>query len=323
METQKKASSSTTHQLLSPTASQQQLSSVAPADKPLAPAEQQGVEPVSAREGVEKKRKFEICVQKKQPVAKKIPKVSQLCTKPEPPPPIVRAKLGSAPWVMGIDIKTSDYDPGKRPLTKGQFGHWTFCSTQEVKFKIVQLGWAIGPATEGSEVKEKEEILIRPEGCTISSHATEKHGITNEKAQVEGVRHGEALRHFMSAVNRVRESGGCVVAHHLGFFAAVIDEHLKEAELEEWREQWKLIATQGVCTMDVDIWDWANKHFGRERGQGEKTLVMGLKGTVDLLLPRSAEAKSLWQQRPAADVDAQLYRLVYNALRGLVEKASL
>ena len=50
---------------------------------------------------------------------------------------------------------------------------------------------------------------------------------------------------------------------------------------------------------------------------------MGLKGTVDLLLPRSAEAKSLWQQRPAAGVDAQLYRLVYNALRGLAEKASL
>ena len=91
METQKKASSSTTHQLLSPTASQQ-LSSVAPADKPLAPAEQLSAEPVLAKEGVEKKRKFEICVQKKQPVAKKIPKVSQLCTKPEPPPPIVHAK---------------------------------------------------------------------------------------------------------------------------------------------------------------------------------------------------------------------------------------
>ena len=70
METQKKASSSTTDQLLSPTASQQ-LSSVAPADKPLAPAEQLSPKPVFAREGVEKKRKFEICVQKKQPVAKK------------------------------------------------------------------------------------------------------------------------------------------------------------------------------------------------------------------------------------------------------------
>ena len=75
--------------------------------------------------------------------------------------------------------------------------------------------------------------------------------------------------------------------------------------------------------MDLDIWDWANKHYGRERGQGEKTLVMGLKSTVDLLMPRSAEAKELWRQRPAAGADAQLHRLVYNALRGLAEKARL
>ena len=133
----------------------------------------------------------------------------------------------------------------------------------------------------------------------------------------------EALEKFMSAATRLRARGGCVVAHHLGFHAAVIDEHLKQAKFDEWRQQWKLIATEGVCTMDLDIWDWTNKHYGRERGQGEKTLVMGLKGTVDLLMPRSAEAKELWRQRPAAGADAQLHRLVYNALRGLAEKARL
>ena len=47
------------------------------------------------------------------------------------------SKLGSAHVVMGIDIKTNDYDPGKRPLIKGEFGHRTFCSPPEVRFMIL------------------------------------------------------------------------------------------------------------------------------------------------------------------------------------------
>ena len=193
----------------------------------------------------------------------------------------------------------------------------------QVKNKMVKIGWAVGPAAEGAQVEEFEEVLVRPDGCTITATATNMHGITTDKATMEGRSYQEALEKFMSAAIRVRARGGCVVAHHLGFHAAVIDEHLQQAKFDEWRQQWKLIATEGVCTMDLDIWDWANKHYGRERGQGEKTLVMGLKGTVDLLMPRSAEAKELWRQRPAASADAQLHRLVYNALRGLAEKARL
>ena len=48
--------------------------------------------PNTAGEVAKKKRQFEICVQKKQSGEKKIPKVGQLCTKPEPPPPVVHAK---------------------------------------------------------------------------------------------------------------------------------------------------------------------------------------------------------------------------------------
>ena len=172
-------------------------------------------------------------------------------------------------------------------------------------------------------MEEFGEVLVCPDSWAISTTATEKHGITHEKALTEGRPLEEAFGKFMSAVSRVRACGGCVVAHHLGFHAAVIDEHLQAAGFEEWHQQWKSTAAQGICTMDVDIWDWANKHFGRERGEGEITLVMGLKGTIDLLLPRSTEAKVLWQQGRAAGADAQLHRLVYNALRGLVEKASV
>ena len=50
---------------------------------------------------------------------------------------------------------------------------------------------------------------------------------------------------------------------------------------------------------------------------------MGLKGTVNLLLSCSAEAKELLQEQQAAGATAQLHRLVYLALRGRALRAGV
>ena len=65
---------------------------------------------------------------------------------------------------------------------------------------------------------------------------------------------------------------------------------------------------------------WLHRTFGREREQGEKTLVMGLKDAVKLVLSRSPEAMALLQEHHTAGADAQMHRLLYIAFRALASK---
>ena len=73
--------------------------------------------------------------------------------------------------------------------------------------------------------------------------------------------------------------------------------------------------------MDLDICEWVNYTFGRDRGKGEKALVLGLKDAVNLLLRRSEKAMELLTKHHTAGADAQMHRLLYIALRVLSANA--
>ena len=256
----------------------------------------------------------------KKPKSRHIPKVAQMVAGPAPVPPAVLSKLAAPTLVMGFDVETNDFAPGKRPLIKGQFGHWSFCTREDFNFNIVQIGFAIGATSEGSPLEECKERLVLPEGYAISAKATDKHGITTERALREGLPMRDVLAEFMSAAIRVRDRGGRLVAHHCEFDAGVIARHLRDNGYDEWGRQWKEIATEAICTMDLDTWEWLHRTFGREREQGEKTLVMGLKDAVKLVLSRSPEAMALLQEHHTAGADAQMHRLLYIAFRTLASK---
>ena len=106
--------------------------------------------------------KFKICLPKKQAVVPKVPKVSQLrLAGPTgvPPPDVVAQKLGDATIVLGVDIETADWVDKKQPTKKGQFGFFHFCHPDNLKQKIVQIGWSLGEVREDAPLLEHAKLL--------------------------------------------------------------------------------------------------------------------------------------------------------------------
>ena len=126
--------------------------------------------------------KFKICVAKKQAVVPKVPKVSQLHIGGPtgvPPPDVVAQKLGDAAIVLGVDIETGDWVDKKQPTKKGQFGFFHFCHPDNLKQKIVQIGWTLGEVRKDAPHLEHAELLVRPEKeghCAPRHHARGRAG---------------------------------------------------------------------------------------------------------------------------------------------------
>ena len=79
----------------------------------------------------------------------------------------------------------------------GEFGFLTTADDEALSFlRLVQLGWAY--MEDGSDEPVVKTCLIKPEGFTIESAATEKHGINNSEAVEHGQPLAEVLRVFRS-----------------------------------------------------------------------------------------------------------------------------
>ena len=104
------------------------------------------------------------------------------------PPDVVAAKFGvGSDWLIGVDIETHDWEDDSRGNkgTYGQFGHYNLCKAKDLESRIVQLGWAFGPAGCAAVVKER---LVRPDGFQISEKATDLYKITHEEAEAKGLK---------------------------------------------------------------------------------------------------------------------------------------
>ena len=250
---------------------------------------------------------------------RKIPKVASLAPNyalGHPPSSIVAHKLGQAKLAMGFDIETHDLVERGGGGT-GRFGHPWRSKSSIFHLRIVQLGWAMGGSSQEESITERAERLVKPDGFEISKLAIKKHGITNEQARDEGIPLSQALEEFMCAAWSIHELQSTVVSHHIEFDAGVIDEELHRCSMDHWRSSWRTIATRGVCTMDPDIQEWLQRAFGKEKGIGEKMLVMNLRDSIRLFYNSSPRICDLMQKSHTAGADAEMHLLLYRALRDL------
>ena len=255
----------------------------------------------------------------------KTPRVSALIPSseavPAPSNEVVN-KLGTAKLLMGFDIETNDFLDGRKPYCVGRFGHGCWCHHGDLQFRLVQLGWFTCFAESDIDVKARKERLVIPDGYDISQKATNKHGITTEHAAQHGLAIPQVLEEFMSTAWSVHEAGGVLVSHHLEFDSGIIDEELKRCHLEAWRPRWQTMASQGICTLDLDIQEWLQTSFGKPQTAGEKTLVMSLKDSIRLFYANDANVRSLLQKAHTAAADAELHVMLLHALRGLAKRAT-
>ena len=259
----------------------------------------------------------------------KVPRVRDLTATPElcpvEPPAEVVAKLGEQTFAVGIDIETADWTEKKHALHKGQFGFHTMCGPEVFDQRIIQIGWFVQDLSNPDADNEHDELIIQPDGFEIAVKATKLHGVSNERAQQDGMPLKTALDIFMRAMEKLEQRGARLVIHHLEFDAGIIDRELATAGLDHYRQQWQSMAKAGFCTMDPAIGKWIQRCCGRIFDVHENSMaVMSLERTIDLLSPSLPVCEAVQNFRAnrlhTAGSDAQLHCLIYKALRDIATK---
>ena len=173
-----------------------------------------------------------------------------------PAPKLVMEKLHGPPLFIGIDVETHALVPrGPNQASfwrTGEFGFLTTADDEALSFlRLVQLGWAY--TTEDSEVPVIKSYLIKPEGFTIESTATEKHGIKHNEALEQGQPLAEVLRVFLDDLTSCLGKGYRICAHHLGFDAGILSQEMARAGIDPVRCVWDKGVREGLCLSLIHI----------------------------------------------------------------------
>lgn len=108
--------------------------------------------------------------------------------------------------------------------------------------RVVQLAWILIDA-EGNEIARKDRI-IKPEGYSIPPDATRIHGISTERAKLEGAELPLVLDEFETALNR----SGVVVAHNIDFDYKVLGSEFYRLKKMNPLDNYKQICTMKEST---------------------------------------------------------------------------
>ena len=104
--------------------------------------------------------------------------------------------------------------------------------------RLVQIAWALFDET-GKELA-KHESIVKPDGFVIPQEASDVHGVTQERAEKEGIHLDSALDQFIWAL----KESEYLVAHNIRF-----DEKIVGAELVRQGFNHQLMNTNKICTM--------------------------------------------------------------------------
>jgi DNA polymerase-3 subunit epsilon len=106
--------------------------------------------------------------------------------------------------------------------------------------RLVQLAWAI--YDQHGQVLERQCHIIRPDDFTIPEDAALIHGISQERAQREGVRLAEVLDTFVQHLHQAE----LLVAHNIAFDAKIIGAELYRASRPQ-----RIDHKAQLCTMQA------------------------------------------------------------------------
>ena len=108
--------------------------------------------------------------------------------------------------------------------------------------RLVQLAWQIHD--EKGDLVEAHDYIVKPDGFKIPYSATKVHGITDEKAEAEGV----ALRWLLEEFNKGLEKADFIVGHNIEF-----DRNIMGAEYYRTNQETPLLKMDQLDTMNSSI----------------------------------------------------------------------
>ena len=105
--------------------------------------------------------------------------------------------------------------------------------------RLVQLAWIM--ADKDGHILKQKSVIIKPDGFSIPSDASNVHGITTERAMREGKALAEVLKEFATDLSFATQ----VVGHNIDF-----DQHIVGAELYRLDMDYDALMNKpSVCTM--------------------------------------------------------------------------
>ena len=125
--------------------------------------------------------------------------------------------------------------------TTGLPMHWNTPATDINNWpRIVQIAWQLH-TDEGTEVTNRNYI-IQPQGFTIPKESSDIHGITQDRAQTEGVPLQTVLQEFQEYIDKA----DFLVAHNISFDEKVVGaEFLRKDMLDT------LPLKNKICTKEI------------------------------------------------------------------------
>lgn len=108
--------------------------------------------------------------------------------------------------------------------------------------RLVQLAFLVYDM-DGKQISTGD-FIIKPVGFSIPTEASNVHGITTERAKMEGV----DLKTVLGNFNNLIESANFLVGHNLKF-----DEKIMGAELLRNQFENTLVHKKGICTMETSV----------------------------------------------------------------------
>src|SRR5690606_37067257 len=109
--------------------------------------------------------------------------------------------------------------------------------------RLVQIAWQLHDAT--GKLLENNNIIIKPDGFDIPFNATKIHGITTEKARIEGIPLEDALGLFQAVLKKTK----VIVGHNVLF-----DQSVMGAELFRKGLNYKELNLPLIDTMNSSIY---------------------------------------------------------------------
>lgn len=155
------------------------------------------------------------------------------------------------------------------------------------KLRMVQFAYEL--YTPEGDLIDSKCLIIKPDNYSIPDEAIAIHGITNERAQLEGV----TIQTWCEELNRILPHIETLVAHNLEFDTNVIQSELYRAQQFFLVDQWKRKETD--CTMLMG-----------KRYMGRWTKLAVLAQECNLIVPSGLHQ---------ADVDTHLCAQIYFYLR--------
>lgn len=105
--------------------------------------------------------------------------------------------------------------------------------------RLVQLAWLFFDK-DGNKLSGKDYI-VKPEGFTIPAESSKIHGISTERANLEGISLQEILREFQTMIDQAEY----LVAHNISFDEKIIGAEFLRCEMPN-----SLAPKKRICTME-------------------------------------------------------------------------